>query len=717
MSIKVQFITRIRIVILAMLVFCMAILYKVVDIQYINNDKWIAKAEKAHIRVRSIKATRGNIYAEDGSLLATSLPFYTVAFDPSVSTINQEREGIFNEGIDSLSIYLSRFYNDYSRGYYKDKIIKARDAKRKYVRINKKQINYAEKKEMEKWPIFKRGQMKGGVIFEKVERRFTPFGGLAARSIGRTKEDSARTIKGMYGLEYSFNDELSGVNGRQLFAKIGGGVWKPVTEKFITKPEQGRDLETTIDVNIQDFAETAITNAVREHDAGHGCAIVMEVATGEIKALVNIDQVIRNDNKSYREIYNWAVGRKSEPGSTMKLASVMALLEERSDINLDTKVETGNGKFKFFDVEMRDSKVGGHGEITLREAFKVSSNIGIAKLVNETFYHKKQTQKRFIDYLSKFGLAKPLDFQLKGSAEPNIKTPDDESWSGISLPWMSIGYEAEMSPLQMLSLYNTVANDGYFVQPRLVKGITEDGELVEEYKVDKSTRRICSAKTIKSVKEMLWAVVNEKGGTAYAQRSNQYSLSGKTGTKQLLKNSKYVHEYYATFAGFFPSEKPKYSILIAIDHPKNGKFYGSQVAAPVFKDIADKIYKNDLELHPHLDPNFKTEKGKFPVVRTGYYNDLKLLCDELHLNYWGGAGELWVTAYRDDELKQIKWRDVVIKEETVPKVIGMTLRDAISLLENLGLKVEMQGRGRVVSQSQDAESKLIFGSVIKLKLQ
>ncbi len=716
MSIKVQIVTRIRLVIIFMVLFSGGIVYRIVKIQILDKDIWVKKAEKAHIRVMPIKATRGNVLSDEGGLLATSLPFYRVAFDPMVSKLNDEKREIYKLGIDSLCINLAKFFRDHSASHYRELISNARVEGRRYLLLNKKQINFSEKKELEKWPIFRDGKVDGGVIFEKVERRFMPYGGLAARTIGKITLDR-KLVKGQFGLEYSFNDDLSGVDGKQLFAKIGGGVWKPISDDYIIDPRQGHDLSTTIDVDIQDFAEEAVRNAVMENEADHGCAIVMEVATGDIKALVNIDQVKKAGFYEYKEVYNWAVGRNSEPGSTMKLASVMALLEESERITSKTKVNTGNGSVKFYNATMKDSKADGHGIITLKDAFKVSSNIGIAKMVNQTFYHKKQLQQKYIDYLQKFHLTDQLDFQLKGTAKPHVKSPDSTSWSGISLPWMSIGYEVEISPLQILSLYNAVANEGYYVKPRIVTQILEDGKVIQTFPVEKEDRMICSENTLKSVKEMLWSVVNEEGGTAYNQRSSQYSISGKTGTKQNLKANKYVHEYYATFAGFFPSQKPKYSILVAIDYPKKGKFYGSDVAAPVFKAIADKIYKNDLNLHPFLNPNFLAQKGVYPEIKSGYYTDIKALCDELKVKYWGGSNELWVAPEIDTKLNQFKWRDISVVDERVPNVVNMSLRDALALLENSGLRVEFQGRGKVVSQSQPSNSVLVVGSKIKIVLQ
>lgn len=727
MSIRIEFITRARIVILGLTLFCVLILYKLVSIQFIYGEKWRGKSDNLHLSVRKIKATRGNIFSDDGSLLATSSPKYRLAMDPTVSKITVEREKIFNDGIEELSQRLHRFYaqkaksnkrvRNRSAGSYLRLIKNAREANKRYVSINSTKINYAEKKAMEKWPIFKAGRMKGGVLFEKEETRFRPFTSLAFRTIGyTTADDSTGEVRGRKGLEYSFNEYLAGKTGAQLHSKMSGGVWKPVTEDYVVTPEEGHDIHTTLDVNIQDFAESALKRAVAENKASNGCAIVMDVKTGDIKALVNVDQKIRNGDTTYSEVYNNAVAKRYEPGSTIKLASVIALLEENSSLTLDTKVETDNGVYNFYDAVMRDSRVGGYGTISLLDVFKKSSNVGIAKLVEKNFYHSRAMQQKFIAYLRQCKLTEPMGFQLKGEAVPFVKTPDDDSWSGISLPWISIGYESLISPLQMLGFYNAIANDGYYVKPRIVSTISDDGKVIKEFRIEKDEKRICSEKTLEKVKIMLKSVV-EKGGTADNIRSSQYAISGKTGTKKNIKEGKYVKEYYATFAGFFPSENPKYSIMIAIDHPTQGKFYGGSVAAPVFKEIADKIYTNDLALHKNLDLEFERKPGVFPVIQAGYYKDLETICEELKLSYRGSTDKEWVRAQRNDELKRVQWKDLDLKYEKVPDVSGLTIRDALSLLEMKGLRVSFSGRGRVVSQSQEPGTNLLVGSKIKLILE
>lgn len=701
-----------------MLLFGFAILYKLVHIQHFSTKNWKAAAENMDVRLKTVKANRGNIYTDNGSLMATSLPYYYVAFDPSVSKRGESLRKTFEEGIDSLSMLLSGHFKDRTAAGYEQKIRLARSSDRQYLRLSSKRVNYHQKKIMEKWPIFREGQMKGGVIFEKVDDRENPFDQLAFISVGYLKDG-----KGKKGLESSFDSLLQGKDGKALFAKIGGGKWKPIRDKQERKPEDGYDIVTTIDINMQDVVETALHNALAEHEADNGCAIVMEVSTGEIKAIANLDKITktneRTGEKSYtfKELYNHAVAKKMEPGSTFKLASLMAVLEERgSELSLKDSVDcTKSGRYRFFDKTMYDAHP--VDKVTVKEAFAKSSNIGVAKLSMETFYTSKETQENFSDYFTAFGLRDDLRFQIHGAAVSNIKSPKDDNWSGTSIPWISHGYELELSPLQLLTFYNTVANDGKMIQPILVKEVRKADEVLESYQAKVLRESICSKRTIQYAQEMLESVVNE--GTARRIKTEEYQIAGKTGTAKQLVDGKYSRMYYASFAGYFPADNPKYSCIIVVDNPQKGRYYGSDVAAPVFREIADNIYRSDLEIHPVVAEDFKREEGHFPVVKAGYQADLNQICQAFGLNLWqvDSQNSQWVEAKRNDEFKAIEWRKRTIHKDKVPNVKGMTLRDALPILENLGLRVAFVGNGRVTSQSKLPGEELIVGSNIKLELE
>ncbi|MBR10308.1 MAG: cell division protein [Rickettsiales bacterium] len=698
MSIRRSILLRVRIAFLLVFLFSAGILFRVFTIQHVEGDKWRSYAESIGLDVRKVNATRGNIYADDGSLLATSLPFYQVAFDPYLPS-----DELFNSHIDSLCYYLSHFYKDMSQMQYKRKIAQARKERRRYMIVNRQEIDYQDKKRIERWPIFREGQYTGGIIFEKVEKRFLPFSHLGYRTIGTVNSDN----RGVAGLEYSFNRQLAGQDGEALFQKMAGGGWKPVYDGTEIRPVDGYDIQTTINVNLQDVTESALLKHLQKHQADYGVAVLMEVNTGEIKAISNLS---RNSEGKYYERYNYAVGSQGarEPGSTFKLASMIALLED-SDIELTDTVDTGNGAMKFFNETMRDHKPGGYGVLTVQEVFEKSSNIGTAKLITKQFGAKPS---RYTDYIKKIGLDKPLGFQMVGEGVPYIKDPTDSTWSGISLPWISHGYELKMTPLQTLTLYNAVANNGKMIQPLIVKSVKKANRSMETYKAKVLNDKICSKETLRQVKIMLEGVVER--GTAQNIKNDKYKIAGKTGTAKKVVNGRYTSNYYTSFAGYFPADKPQYSCIIVIDEPKGYHIYGSDVAAPVFKEIADKIYALETGLHQELPEQRDQYAGVFPVIRSGKQDELQMISNQLGISNHSETESEWVTT--DVVNHSVFWEDNQPKPDHIPDVRGMTLRDAIYVLENMGLKVDVRGRGRVDTQSLLPGTKFSKGTNIKIEL-
>ncbi|MEP1095937.1 MAG: penicillin-binding transpeptidase domain-containing protein, partial [Cyclobacteriaceae bacterium] len=386
---------------------------------------------------------------------------------------------------------------------------------------------------------------------------------------------------------------------------------------------------------------------------------------------------------------------------------MIALLEE-TDIQLTDSVDTGNGELEFFDRTMKDHKPGGFGKLSIQEIFEKSSNIGVAKLITHYF---NDNPEKFIEYLKSMKLDQPLDFQMVGEGKPYIKDPSDSTWSGISLPWMSHGYELKMTPLQMLALYNAVANDGRMVKPIIVKGVMRADKTVEKFKTEVINKKICSTETLQKLQAMMEGVVQR--GTASNINESHYRIAGKTGTAKKVRNGRYVKEYYTSFAGYFPAEAPKYSCIVVIDNPKGYQIYGSDVSAPVFKEIADKIYSLELDLHEIREEGTEVT-GVFPYIKAGKQDELTMICNEFGIsNHSMGEAE-WV---KTDVIDQaVYWEANTIDYEKVPDVRGMTLRDAIYVLENVGLEVEIDGRGRVSTQSQTPGGRLIKGSTIKLRM-
>ncbi len=695
MNIRNSILVRVRVAFLLALVIAGVLVFRMVQVQVIDGPKWLALAQEVSVQYRSVPAVRGNIYSDNGSLMATSLPHYIIAIDPTVAST-----ALYDQHIDSLCWLLSQHFGDQGAQAYKRKIYQARRQGKRYLRLNRKKIDHLEKKEVEQWPLFRSGRYRGGVVFERVNTRYKPFAYLGARTVGFVNERGQGA-----GLEYSFNRYLAGKDGKGLFQKMSGRHWKPVYDGTEVRPEEGLDIETTIDINMQDVAQSSLLAALEEHDATYGCAVVMEVATGEIKAMSNLT---KRKNGRYAEIYNYAVGGLTEPGSTFKLASVMALLEE-AQLGLNDSITTGTGAHRFYDQVMRDYKTGGFGTITLQDAFARSSNIAISKLTEQ---HFGLDPDRYLAHLANMGLTEPLDFQLTGEGEPDIPTPEDTRWSGVTLPWMSIGYGLKLTPLQTLTFYNAVANGGMMVQPLLVKRIKEAGHTVKTFESEVLKEQICSEATLQKVRTLLERVVEE--GTASSIREGYYHIAGKTGTAQKVVDGAYTKKYYTSFAGYFPADAPKYSCIIVIDHPKGVPQYGSDVAAPVFKEIADKIYATDLDLQVPLPKQFAQQERVLPVIQAGLRSDLQLICQELGIEQHTRADTEWTRAEHGGH--RVIWTDNQAERGTMPDVSGMMLRDALYLLENQGLQVVYSGSGRVVEQSQEAGSKIVPGAQVKLKL-
>ncbi len=695
MNIKKSILLRVRVAFLFILLFSGAIIGRISQIQFGQGSYWKQKAKEKNLSYRVVKATRGNIYSDNGSLLATSVPYYHVALDPTAC-----KPEVYREAIDSLCVKLAAFFGGKSARDFRQRIDNARLAKKKYVALSNRLINHQEKKMMRNWPIFREGRYKGGVLFEKTDRRVFPFALLGKRTVGNINQES----RGVVGLEFSFNRQLGGQNGEALFERIAGESWKPVNTGTEIKPEPGLDIMTTIDINLQDVAEASLLRAVEAHQADYGCVVVMEVATGEVKAMANLGKL---PNGGYTETYNYSVGGLTDPGSTFKLPTMIALLEETA-ISPTDSIDTDKGSFRYYDLEIQDSKR--HGKVTVQQAFEMSSNVAFVKMMIEHFADKPQ---RYLDYLQSFGLTQPLGFQMKGEGKPYIKTLNDKTWSGTTLPWMAVGYESRISPLHMLTFYNAVANNGKMIQPIIVKEVRMADEVLESYQPVVINEKICSDKTLKQVRSMLEGVVDH--GTARNIKNNDYLIAGKTGTSQKIKNGRYIRgSYYTSFIGYFPANSPKYSCAVVIDNPKGIQQYGSDVAAPVFKDIADKVYAQDVQMHKQLPPQYMAETTTFPLLKAGHMEDLRLVCNELGVSNHAEENEEWVEA--SPRAEAVFWRTRTTNEGVVPDVRGMTLKDALFLLENKGLRVNHIGRGRVTSQTQLPGTKVLQGSTIFLSL-
>jgi cell division protein FtsI (penicillin-binding protein 3) len=694
-NIKKSILLRARIAFLFVVLFAVAVVIKTGHIQFVEGEKWAKMGERISFDYKRVKATRGNIYSDNGSLLATSLPFYKIAFDASLP-----KEEVFTKGVDSLAYHLSRFFRDKSKEDYKRMLIDARKSHKQYIILNRKRIDYQDKKMMMDWPIFREGRLRGGAIFEKVDVRYHPFSNLSSRTIGFINEND----KGA-GLEFSFDKQLGGQDGYAYYQKISGGIWKPVYDANNVKAVDGLDLQTTLDINLQDVAETALHKAMLQHDADDGLVAVMEVATGEIKAISNLSS---DGHGGFYEKFNFAAAGLFEPGSTFKAVTMIALLED-TNMELTDSIDVGNGEFTFYNKTVRDHEDHGLGTVTIKEAFEHSSNVAMAKLVDKHFGLHPQ---KFVDYIDRLKLSQPLGIQIVGEPTPKIKRPGQKGWSGISLPWMAYGYGFEITPLHTLALYNAIANDGKMIKPVFVRAIKHADEDETKFETEVINGSICSDKTLDQLRLLLEGVV--ENGTAKNIKGTHYRIAGKTGTAQILDKGRYTKKYVTSFVGYFPAHAPKYSAIVLIKNPRGWYQYGSSVAAPVFKEIADNIYARDINLHQPMDIKKFTKTDVLPVIRAGNQQELTMLCNELGVSNHSLTENEWVRSSRSGN--GVNWKKAIEGKDVVPDVKGMTFRDAIYLLEKSGLNVFYEGKGRVQDQSIAAGARVSKGDRIYIRL-
>ncbi|MDN3642541.1 penicillin-binding protein [Lutimonas halocynthiae] len=636
--------------------FAIAIVYKLIEIEHIDGDMYRVQAEEGTVKTFEIAANRGSVYTSDGSLLATSVSRFDVRMD--AVTISDDA---FEAGIKDLSQALSEMLGK-SAGYYENKIRKARVNKNRYLFITKN-LSYNDYQRLRKFPIFKLGTYRGGLIIEQRTVREHPIGKIAERAVGYDD------YRGRVGIEGSFYEFLRGKKGKRLKQKIAKGQWKPLNDNNEIEPIDGKDIITTIDLKIQDVAHHALLAQLEKFEADHGSVVVMETKTGEIKAISNLG---RTSEGTYFEQRNYAIYESHEPGSTFKLMGMVVALEDKVIDTADI-IDTEKGVIRFHGKPVRDSHHGGYGKISAARVFELSSNVGIVKIIDE---HYKDNPQKFIDGLNRMKVGEKIGLPIKGEGQPKIPDPKNkDTWNGLSLPWMAYGYGVSFTPLQTLTFYNAIANNGEMVKPRFVKEIRAQSNVVTRFEKEVMHPQICSQETIDKVKEMMLNVV--KRGTAENIYDKNFSMAGKTGTCQTeywTDETKYI----SSFVGYFPADEPKYSCIVVVHKPnKKTGYYGNIVAAPVFERIARKIYTDT------------------PVIEEVNFADHLPEVEKEYKGYYTMANEVY---------------------SKVPDVRNMPGMDAISLLENMGFKVNSKGIGKVKTQSIKAGSDLKKGELIKLDL-
>lgn len=702
MGIRKTIVSRIAIVYFALLLFGVVVIFKMISVQQIKNDKWgnIAKNLKENTVI--VEPNRGNIYADDGSVLATSVPGYYIRIDMASEGVRK----VFNNERDSLAYYLSRYFKNASTQEYKRKLNDAYQKKNRGFMLTPRKVDYTELQEIRKFPILRRGRYGGGLIIEQENRRVTPLGNLAYRTIGTLNkgvEGGARGNVGNTGLEGAYEEYLRGEDGVAYRQNLSGR-W--VTRSEI-EPKDGKDVVTTINVKIQDITQSALYKQLKNTNASWATAIVMEVKTGDIKAIANFGL----ENGDYYENYNYALGYASEPGSTFKLISLVAAIEDGL-VDTSDVFNVGNGLWQYKGKSIRDSDYGqiSRGSITVKQIFEYSSNVGVAKIITKCY---ENNPKQYVDRLRSFGINEPLGVEIPGEGAPYFKYPGDKDWWGTTLAWMSYGYETKMTPLQILTFYNAVANDGKMVKPRMVKEIRENGSVEKRFGIKVLNPKIASSETIGKARKMLEGVCET--GTGRSLKSSYFKIAGKTGTAQISGGTSGYQRgmYLASFAGYFPADNPQYSIIVTFNNPRGGAYYGGSVAGPVFKEIAEKIYASQITNEEDSDEDEK--EIKLPDIKKGNTKDIIWLANKLELKNIEGKPETKIASVRKEK-EQVVLVSNEIVDGIVPDVRGMGASNAVFLLENLGLSVNINGVGKVRSQSISPGTKCKPGQTVFITL-
>jgi len=712
MSIRTNILLRVYLAFGLILLFAGAVIVQLCRVQIIQGKKWKAMSSSTSIQNMTVEAARGNIFANDGSMLATSVPEYELHMDMLAGGIDDEH--VFQDKVDSLATRLSQFFGDKSAREYSRMMRSARKDSSRYLLIRRK-VTFQELKEVRKFPIFNMGKYKGGLVVIQQNKRILPFRSLAARTIGY-KNDNATNPAGKsvaVGLEGAYSDYINGENGSRIMQRIAGGVWMPVNDDEEIAPKEGADIISTIDVNFQDVAQDALKKQLIKTGSDHGCVVLMEVATGEIRAIANYS---RTKDGDYQERMNYAISESAEPGSTFKLASYMSLLDQ-GKIDTSSTINAENGSYGVINprngkvaLKIHDAEDPGT-IISAKRAFEESSNVAAAKFVYGAYHNNPQ---EFIDKLYSYHLNEKNELQIFGEGAPRIKNTHSKDWNKIqSLYQIAYGYESKLTPLQMLTFYNSVANNGEEIAPIFVKEIRRLGNTVERFQARVINPKVCSDKTLAKVRGMLEGVVQEGTGKLVI-KNKLYTVAGKTGTAQIADGRKGYGDkthHQASFCGYFPADKPKYSMIVVIHDPTIGLHLAAWVAGPVFREIADRVYSSDLDISQAAPIQF-VGNTQLPKTKAGNRKALQQVFTKLNIKPVYAS-----TSSSVDTSNGLPYEEVKYQKGSVPDVTGMGLSDALYVLGNAGYKVAVRGSGAVAKQSVTGGSLIPKGSKITIELQ
>ena len=694
-------ISKVGIIYFFMVLSALLVIGRIVHLQFFAELP--VSSEEISFRTEEIEAVRGSILARDGRSLASSVPYYQIRMDCVFP-----EDTLFNNNIDALSAALADFFRDKSSVQYKSELISARKKGNRYKAIGNRLVDYSELMAVKRFPMFRERGNRGGFISEQRNRRNNPYGRLAYRTIGFINTNGVGV-----GIEGSYDYYLKGVPGKQTVQRLLGGEWMPVNEQQSVMPQDGMDVRNTIHIDIQDATENALRNQLPLSDVFEGAtAIVMEVETGAVRAIANMKKM---SNGEFDESFNYAIGQATEPGSTFKLATLVALIED-GYVNLGTPVDAGNGRWKYSTKEFTDVTRGGYGLIDVKKAFEKSSNVAFAKLAVEYYANN---EKKYVDRLHNMKIGEKFNLDILGEGRSVIHTPGDAMWSKLTLPMMAMGYASLLTPLHTLAFYNAIANGGKMMKPYFVESLERRGVAEKIFEPQEMSGSICSKSTIKLVHEALRGVVEH--GTAKALDDPRYKISGKTGTAQIAFDGRYIdsqgyRKHQASFAGFFPSDNPKYSaIVILYTNKTRANFYGGSWAAPVFKQISDRIYTINPQWNSPVEGKGKLTASR-PLILSGKRAETEKIITSLPSvkPEMQAKGE-WISVERDT-LNRVVIKDSPAITDSVPSVLNMGPRDALYILENCGYRVRFNGKGRVVAQNPSVGSAIEKNGIIEIEL-
>ena len=703
MDVKRDILWRVYLSFILIVLVCILILGKAFYIQQVQGKYWRSLSDSLHQRIIEIPAARGTIYSEDGQMLSTNIPQFDIYIDFRVSPLHEKSGLLFRTHIDSLSLSLAALFKDKSAEKYKDELTQAYEASVGNYELRKK-ISYREYLQLVKFPLFKLGRYKSGMIAEEKNIRLNPYENIGYRTIGLARDENK------VGLEKSYDTVLNGRNGRQLVRAIAGGVTVPVQEgEFEIAPETGKDIVSTIDVFIQEVTEKALMSMMVKNEAQTGVAIVMEVKTGKIKAIANLGKV---GEGKYTEDLNYAI-TPTEPGSTFKLVTLLSALED-GKVNLNSRVNLEGGVWKVSGQTVYDSEKHGKFDASILEAFEESSNVGMAKIA---MTHYSNNVNEYFRHLTKLRLDSTSGLDLVGERQPRLVKPGSRLWGPTTLPWMAFGYNIEITPLQTLNLYNSIANNGVMMRPYLVNSIQEEGKIIKSISPKVYNKQLCKPSTIRDLRIALEGVCINGTGKALFKNS-LYKVAGKTGTALVANGNKGYGEgiYQSSFAGYFPADNPQYTVVVIIKNkPHAASFYGASVAGPVFKEIADRLYSTYIQNKLDIAPVFSVKDSSLFNYSVSKIS-LQTIAKQLSIPYQDSsiASNNWIQL--EGKGKSLKAANQILSDTTMPNMTGMKLQDALWLCEKKGLLVKCVGKGKVVKQSIAQGEVIIKGQQVQIDL-